>query len=190
MASVLGTAVHGVVEDLLTIEAPGPEAIGWMGDALDEALERRWLEAHTEFHRAPRHGRWKEDRRAHARDMAVHGLDLLLAAVGAEATTPDRITGGMWEAVRSLVLEVEVEATTFDDRLMGRIDLLLEDRDEAGQRIGFRVADLKTGRPPKDRLDSTVERQLLMYRTSFLYGIPGRPFEPRDGTPRTDPSTR
>ena len=175
MASVLGTAVHGVVEDLLTIEAPGPEAIGWMGDALDEALERRWLEAHTEFHRAPRHGRWKEDRRAHARDMAVHGLDLLLAAVGAEATTPDRITGGMWEAVRSLVLEVEVEATTFDDRLMGRIDLLLEDRDEAGQRIGFRVADLKTGRPPKDRLDSTVERQLLMYRDLISVRHPGTP---------------
>lgn len=175
MASVLGTAVHGVVEDLLAIEAPGPEAIGWMGDALDEALERRWLEAHTEFHRAPRHGRWKEDRRAHARDMAVHGLDLLLAAVGVEATAPDRIKGGMWDAVRSLVLEVEVEATTFDDRLMGRIDLLLEDRDEAGQRIGFRVADLKTGRPPKDRLDSTVERQLLMYRDLISVRHPGTP---------------
>ena len=55
----------------------------------------------------------------------------------------------MWKQVQSIVLANEGTLVSECGRLMGRLDLLVADIDENGKSIGWIVADLKTGRPPK-----------------------------------------
>ena len=58
---------------------------------------------------------------------------------------------------------------------MGRLDLLIADRDEEGNTVGWIVADLKTGRPPDGEIYETVSRQLRLYRDLVMANNPNHP---------------
>ena len=59
--------------------------------------------------------------------------------------------------------------------MMGRLDLLFADVDDAGEMRGWLVADLKTGNAPSTALKPEVNRQLRMYRDILLANNPAAP---------------
>ena len=65
-------------------------------------------------------------------------------------------------------MAVEGELVTKDGQLMGRLDLLLANVDDAGNLTGWLVAELKTGKPQQGKLKPEVNRQLRMYRDILL----------------------
>ncbi len=88
---------------------------------------------------------------------------------------PRLLTIGMWKQVQAIVLANEGTLVSECGRLMGRLDLLVADIDENGKSIGWIVADLKTGRPPKVSLNEKVSRQLRFYRDLLKENNPDHP---------------
>ena len=93
---------------------------------------------------------------------------MLLDHVGIQGLAHERVTVALWKKIQSLVIAVEGELVTKDGQLMGRLDLLLANVDDAGNLTGWLVADLKTGKPPQGKLKPEVNRQLRMYRDILL----------------------
>jgi hypothetical protein len=58
--------------------------------------------------------------------------------------------------------------------LIGRLDLLISDIQD-GKSVGWIVADLKTGNPPKVHLNEKVSRQLRFYRDLLKQNNPDHP---------------
>jgi len=170
MAAALGTAVHASIEDLIAVDLTGREAAsaGWLPDEMERVLLARWEEEKINFHATPRHPDWKQDKYSNARKQQLGGVELLLRHAGAPALNPKVVSVALWRRVQSLVIACEGELRTKDGRLMGRLDLLLADVDDAGKVVGWKVADLKTGRVPQGELYDTVQRQLLLYRDILL----------------------
>ena len=79
-------------------------------------------------------------------NAAKGGIVLLLDHIGAKHLGHEQVTVALWRHLQSLTIAVEGELVTSDGRLMGRLDLLFADVDDAGQLQGWLVADLKTGR--------------------------------------------
>ena len=100
---------------------------------------------------------------------------MLLDHVGVRSLEQDRITGALWRRIQKLAIAVEGELKTSDGRLMGRLDLLMGDINDAGELVGWLVADLKTGRTPETELKVDVNRQLRMYRDILLANNPNAP---------------
>ena len=58
---------------------------------------------------------------------------------------------------------------------LGRLDLLMADVDDAGNMVGWLVADLKTGKAPQGELKQEVNRQLRLYRDILQSNNPNGP---------------
>ena len=99
-----------------------------------------------------------------AYDGLVGALRILFSKSGIERFALSDVTIEMWKQVQSIVLANEATLVSECGRLMGRLDLLVSDIDENGKSMGWIVADLKTGRPPKVSLNEKVSRQLRFYR--------------------------
>lgn len=177
MAAALGTAVHASIEDLVAIDMSGYENAqsGWLPAIMATVLKERWEEEKENFFATPRHPDWKEDKYSNAKLQQCGGVELLLRHAGAPGLSPNSVTAALWKRVQALVIACEGELRTKDGRIMGRLDLLLADVDENNNIIGWRVADLKTGRVPEDELYDTVRRQLLLYRDILLANNPDAP---------------
>ena len=162
----LGTAIHASIEDLLNMDiSDRPKAsMGWLPEVGEAFLKDRWNEEKDAFHATPRHGRWKDDRWKEAVDGHRGGIDLLLRWVGVEGLSHERITAALWTRVQERMIAVEGELISRDGRLGGRVDLLLNEVDDAGETVAWVVADLKTGRTPEGKLKPEVDRQLRFYR--------------------------
>jgi len=177
MAASLGTAVHASIEDLLNLdlESRAPEETGWLLNTAAERLKARWEEEKAVFLSTPRRPAWAEKKWPDAVKQQRNGITMLLDHIGQRQHPHDEVTVGLWRRLQAQTLAVEGELVTNDGRLMGRLDLLLADVDEAGRTTGWLVADLKTGRPPKDALKPEVNRQLRMYRDILLANNPEAP---------------
>jgi CRISPR/Cas system-associated exonuclease Cas4 (RecB family) len=177
MAAALGTAVHASIEDLVAIDMNGYESTqsGWLPKIMATVLKERWEEEKGNFLATPRHPDWKEDKYSNAQTQQRGGVELLLRHAGAPGLSPNSVTAALWKRVQALVIACEGELRTKDGRIMGRLDLLLADVDEENNIIGWRVADLKTGRVPEGELYDTVRRQLLLYRDILLANNPDAP---------------
>lgn len=177
MAAALGTAVHASIEDLIALDLSGMQDSDarWLPDEMARVLRERWEEEKVNFLATPRHPDWKEDKYSNAKRQQLGGLELLLRHVGAPALDPKMVTVALWRRVQALVIACEGELRTKDGRLMGRLDLLLADVDATGTVIGWKVADLKTGKLPDGELYDTVQRQLLLYRDILLSNNPDHP---------------
>ena len=177
MAASLGTAIHASIEDLLNMDiSDRPKAsMGWLPEVGEAFLKDRWNEEKDAFHATPRHGRWKDDRWKEAVDGHRGGIDLLLRWVGVEGLSHERITAALWGRVQERMIAVEGELISRDGRLGGRVDLLLNEVDDAGETVAWVVADLKTGRTPEGKLKPEVDRQLRFYRDLLLANNPSAP---------------
>jgi hypothetical protein len=177
MAASLGTAVHASVEDILQVDLSNKNDSDthWLPELAEDFLKTRWAEEKELFMATPRRPMWKEKEWDKAKRMQRSAIRMLLAFIGAEGTTPLQVTVAMWKALLSRVIAVEGELRTSDNRLMGRLDMLLADVDSDGKIKSWVVADLKTGRAPEDDLKPEVQRQLLLYRDILLSNNPNAP---------------
>ena len=164
MAASLGTAVHASIEDLLQVDLAGREGqeTHWLPQMAEDFLKIRWEEEKKIFMATPRRPMWKEKEWDKAKRMQRGALRMLLDFVGAEGLTPLKTSIALWRSLLARVIAVEGELRTSDNRLMGRLDMLFADIDSEGNLAGWIVADLKTGRAPKEELKPEVQRQLLL----------------------------
>ncbi|HJL96559.1 MAG TPA: PD-(D/E)XK nuclease family protein [Candidatus Poseidoniaceae archaeon] len=177
MAASLGTAVHASVEDLLNLDISGrPDAeSGWLPKEGERLLKLRWDEEKAIFDATPRRPKWKEEKWNEAIRNQRGAVMMLLDHVGVRSLEQEQITAALWRRIQKLTIAVEGELKTADGRLMGRLDLLMGDVNDAGELIGWLVADLKTGRIPEGKLKTDVNRQLRMYRDILLANNPNAP---------------
>ena len=138
-------------------------------------LKNRWEEEKEIFHNTPRRPNWKEDKWSEAVAHQRGGIRLLLDHIGINGLDQKNITGGLWRKIQSLAIAVEGELKTSDGKLMGRLDLLMADVDDAGHMVGWLVADLKTGKAPQGELKQDVNRQLRLYRDILQSNNPSGP---------------
>jgi hypothetical protein len=177
MAASLGTAVHASIEDLLLTDYShiGNQEDGWLPQEAERILKLRWEEEKGVFMNTPRRPKWKEEKWKEAIKQQRGGVIMLLDHVGIQGLEHKRITGALWRKIQKHAIAVEGELKTKDGRLMGRLDLLLADVNEAGEMTGWLVADLKTGRTPEKKLKTEVNRQLRLYRDILLDNNPNAP---------------
>ena len=123
----------------------------------------------------PRRPDWKDAKWSEAKKQQRGGIVLLLDHINAKHLAHEQVTVALWRHLQSLTIAVEGELKTSDGRLMGRLDLLFADVDDAGEMQGWLVADLKTGNAPTKALKPEVNRQLRMYRDILLANNPAAP---------------
>tara|TARA_Y100001935_G_scaffold254498_2_gene263738 strand:+ start:2965 stop:4023 length:1059 start_codon:yes stop_codon:yes gene_type:complete len=177
MAASIGTAVHASVEDLLQHDYThiGNSQDDWLPQEGERLLRIRWEEEKAVFFATPRRPQWKEEKWKEALNHQRGAIRLLLDHVGISGLNHTKITGALWRRIQSLAIAVEGELKTNDGKLMGRLDLLMADVDANGRMVGWLVADLKTGRAPKDQLKLEVNRQLRLYRDILRSNNPDGP---------------
>ena len=177
MAASLGTAVHASIEDLLLNDysSIGNQQDDWLPKEAIRVLKLRWEEEKEVFMNTPRRPKWKEEKWKEAVKQQRGGVIMLLDHIGIQGLDHKRITGALWRKIQKHAIAVEGELKTKDGRLMGRLDLLLADVNEAGEMTGWLVADLKTGRTPDKKLKTEVNRQLRLYRDILLDNNPNAP---------------
>ena len=176
MAASLGTAIHNSVEDLCNLDLDGRdgEEVGWLPEAVKEAMDRNWEAEREVFLATPRHPRWKEDRLPKARAGLAGALSILMSRTNAAERSLPKVSVGVWRQVQQRVLATESNLVSDCGRLTGRLDLLLSEPDEQGKERWI-VADLKTGNPPESSLDEKVDRQLRLYRDILKQSKPEHP---------------
>ena len=158
---------------------------GWLPLQAERFLKARWDEEKEVFMATPRRPDWKDAKWSEAKKQQRGGIVLLLDHINAKHLAHEQVTVALWRHLQSLTIAVEGELRTSDGRLMGRLDLLFADVDEAGEMQGWLVADLKTGNAPTKALKPEVNRQLRMYRDIILANNPAAPPSvPKGGTPR------
>ena len=166
MPAAIGTAVHNSVEDQcnLDLSAKDNSEIGWLPPTSKAVLDRHWALERDIFLATPRHPRWKDEMITKAHDGLVGALNILFSKSNMGKVGLSEVTVAQWKQVQSIVLSNEGTLVSECGRLMGRLDLLVADLDENGDSKGWIVADLKTGNPPKQKLNEKVSRQLRFYR--------------------------
>ena len=177
MPIVIGNAVHNSVEDICNIDMSDRDISekAWLPKLSAEILSNHWQLQKDIFFEMKRHSGWKKDSYNKAREGLNKALLMLLSQAKILEVDLSKITIGMWNKVREIILANEGTMNSECGKLMGRLDLLLKDLDQGGNQIGWIVVDLKTGRPPKDNLSETVNRQLRFYRDLLILINPNHP---------------
>ena len=190
MPAAMGTAVHNSVEDLcnLDLSSKDGDETGWLPPTAKAVLDRHWIAERDTFLSTPRHPRWKDEMITKAHDGLVGALNILFSKSSIGKVALSEVTVEQWRSVQSIVLANEGTLKSEDGRLMGRLDLLVADIDENGVSKGWIVADLKTGNPPKQKLNEKVSRQLRFYRDLLKENNPDHPPVPVSYTHLTLPT--
>ncbi|MEE2650151.1 MAG: PD-(D/E)XK nuclease family protein [Candidatus Thermoplasmatota archaeon] len=176
MPASMGNAIHNSVEDMCNLDLTGKddEETGWLPLTAKAVLDRHWQIERDLFLEAPRHPRWKSELITKAHDGLVGALNILFAKAHIPPTQLPQVSIGTWREVQEIVLANEATLVSECGRLMGRLDLLISDIQD-GKSVGWIVADLKTGNPPKAQLDEKVSRQLRFYRDLLKQNNPDHP---------------
>ncbi len=158
MPAAMGTAVHNSVEDLCNLDLSDKDdsEIAWLPPTSKAVLDRHWALERDIFLATPRHPRWKDEMITKAHDGLVGALNILFSKSNMGKVALSEVTVAQWKQVQSIVLSNEGTLVSECGRLMGRLDLLVADLDENGDSKGWIVADLKTGNPPKQKLNEKV----------------------------------
>ncbi len=176
MPASLGTAIHNSVEDLCNMEISDrdEDEVGWLQSTARDVLEEKWEAERKEFMDTPRHPRWKPEMLPRAFEGLVGALSILFEKAALPKSELKEVTIHSWRKVQDIVLATEDTLESDCGRLMGRLDLLILDKESEGGE-GWIVADLKTGRPPRTELSEKVSRQLLLYRDLMKQRNPEHP---------------
>tara|TARA_Y100001968_G_scaffold325311_1_gene366330 strand:+ start:1986 stop:3161 length:1176 start_codon:yes stop_codon:yes gene_type:complete len=176
MPASMGTAIHNSVEDLCNLDLVGMRDAesGWLDIASKEALDRHWEIERQIFQDTPRHPRWKPELITKANEGLRGALGILLVRARKPQRNLSDVTVRCWKEVQSMVLANEGYLESICGRVMGRLDLWIAEYKD-GEVAEWIVADLKTGRPPKEALDLKVNRQLRLYRDLLKQNNPDHP---------------
>ncbi len=176
MPASMGNAIHNSVEDLCNLELTGKndEETGWLPSTAKTVLDQHWQIEHDLFFETPRHPRWKPELITKAHNGLVGALNILFMKAHIPPTQLSQISIGTWRELQEIVLANESTLSSECGRLIGRLDLLISDIQD-GKSVGWIVADLKTGNPPKVHLNEKVSRQLRFYRDLLKQNNPDHP---------------
>ncbi|HIG34554.1 MAG TPA: hypothetical protein EYQ11_06760 [Candidatus Poseidoniales archaeon] len=176
MPASLGTAIHNSVEDLCNLELSNREGdeVGWLQSTARDVLEGNWEDERKEFMGTPRHPRWKPEMFPKAFEGLVGALSILFEKAALPKSELTEVSIQSWRKVQAIILATEATLESDCGRLLGRLDLLILDKESEGKE-GWIVADLKTGKPPRTELSEKVSRQLLFYRDLMKQRNPEHP---------------
>jgi|TARA_B110001454_G_scaffold214090_1_gene233340 hypothetical protein len=177
MPASLGNAVHNSVEDICNLDVTGRDdsEVGWLSQSMKEILDKNWAIEKQIFLETPRHPRWKPQLISKAREGLVGALNILFSKSKHSKKKFSEVSISDWKRIQSIVLLNEGTLVSEDSKLIGRLDLLIDNLDDNGKSKGWIVADLKTGKPPKKDLNERVSRQLLFYRDLLKETTPNHP---------------
>jgi len=177
MPASLGNVIHNSMEEICNLDFNGHDEsqVGWLSELMRETVDKHWLLEKEIFLKTPRRSSWKAQSIGKAREGLVGAVKLLLSKTKHSETRFAEISIGDWREIKSIVISTEESLTSKDGKLIGRLDLLIDDLDEYGNSKGWIVADLKTGKPPNSTLNDKVKRQLLFYRDLLKQIKPNHP---------------
>ncbi len=166
MPIVIGNTIHNSVEDICNLEIlnKGDDEKNWLPKLAKKTLDHHWKLQKDIFFNTPRHPKWKQNSYNKAFEGLNKALYMLLSHVKIDDVKLSNVTLRMWKKIKINILANEGTMNSRCGKLMGRLDLLLRDFDDEGNESGWIVVDLKTGKPPKEKLSNTINRQLLFYR--------------------------
>ena len=176
MPASIGTVIHNSVEDLcnLNLELVNTNEDGWFYEVSKEIFQKQWSAEKKIFLATPRHSRWKDDLLEKSFQGLMGAVNILLSKAELDISNPSEISINSWKSVQKII--ISTEGTLFSEcgRITGRLDLLISEI-RKGKSLGWIVADLKTGKPPKVELDKKVSRQLRLYRDLVVSNHPNHP---------------
>ena len=183
MPASLGNAVHNSVEDICNFDITnrGNFETDWLTKSMKEILDKHWAIEKKIFLETPRRPRWKPHLISKAREGLIGALNILFNKCKIDNKKFSEVSIGDWKKIQSLLLLNEGTLVSKDGKLIGRLDLLVDDIDSNGHSKGWIVADLKTGKPPKETLNQRVVRQLLFYRDLLKETTPDHPSVTAEG---------
>ena len=163
MAASLGNVIHNSMEEIcnLNFNDLNDFEVGWLPKIMKDTIDKHWLIEKEIFLNTPRRPNWKSQSISKAREGLAGALNLLFSKTNHNGKKFSEISVKDWKEIKSIVLSNEESLMSKDGKLIGRLDLLIDDLDDQGQSKGWIVADLKTGKPPSSGLNKNVTRQLL-----------------------------
>ena len=183
MPASLGNVIHNSMEEICNLDFEGEDdsEVGWLSKVMKKTVDKHWAIEKENFLNTPRRPNWKSQSIGKAREGLVGALNLLFSKTKFEGKKFSEISIKDWNEIKSIVLSNEESLISNDGRLIGRLDLLIDDLDEDGNSKGWIVADLKTGKPPNSILNEKVTRQLLFYRDLLKETKPNHPSVSAEG---------
>tara|TARA_B110000008_G_scaffold90643_1_gene92880 strand:+ start:59 stop:1216 length:1158 start_codon:yes stop_codon:yes gene_type:complete len=183
MPASLGNAIHNSMEEICNLDVKDRDdlEIGWLSNSMKEILDKHWEIEKKLFLETPRKPKWKPHLISKAREGFIGALNILFTRVSFAEKKFSEVSIGDWKNLQSILLLNEGSLASEDGKLIGRLDLLVDDLDENGKSKGWIVADLKTGKPPKENLNERVVRQLLFYRDLLKEITPEHPLVTAEG---------
>lgn len=176
MPASVGTVIHNSVEDLCNIDLElmntGKEA--WFKEVSTDIFEKQWSIEKKIFLDTPRHSKWKDELFDKSFQGFMGAVNILLSKAGLQISSSSEISYNCWKTVQKIIIVNEGSLVSECGKITGRLDLLLSEIRE-GKTIGWIVADLKTGKPPRLELDKKVSRQLRLYRDLVEINNPNHP---------------
>ena len=154
MPASLGNVIHNSMEEICNLDFEGEDdsEVGWLSKVMKKTVDKHWATEKEIFLNTPRRPNWKSQSIGKAREGLVGALNLLFSKTRFEGKNFSEISIKDWNEIKSIVLSNEESLISNDGRLIGRLDLLIDDLDEDGNSKGWIVADLKTGKPPNSCL--------------------------------------
>jgi hypothetical protein len=171
------------MEEICNLDFTGHDdsEVGWLSKIMKKTIDKQWLIEKEIFLNTPRRPSWKSQSIGKAREGLVGALNLLLNKTKFAGKKFSEITIKDWNEIKLIVISNEESLISNDGRLIGRLDLLIDDLDKDGNSKGWIVADLKTGKPPNSILSEKVTRQLLFYRDLLKESKPNHPSVSAEG---------
>ncbi len=183
MPASLGNAIHNSMEEICNLDVTDRDDLekGWLSKTMKEILDKHWEIEKKIFFETPRKPRWKPHLISRAREGFIGALNILFTRISLDKKKFSEVSIRDWKNLQSILLLNEGSLTSEDGKLIGRLDLLVNDLDINGESKGWIVADLKTGKPPKKDLNERVIRQLLFYRDLLKETTPEHPLITAEG---------
>lgn len=177
MAASLGNVIHNSMEEIcnLNFNDLNDFEVGWLPKIMKDTIDKHWSIEKEIFLNTPRRPNWKSQSISKAREGLVGALNILFSKTNHNGKKFSEISVKDWKEIKSIVLSNEESLMSKDGKLIGRLDLLIDDLDDQGESKGWIVADLKTGKPPSSGLNKNVTRQLLFYRDLLKETKPNHP---------------
>ncbi|MBT3601040.1 MAG: hypothetical protein HOE00_05465 [Euryarchaeota archaeon] len=183
MPASLGNAIHNSMEEICNLDVTDRDDLEteWLSKSMKEILDKHWKIEKKLFLETPRKPQWKPHLISKAREGFIGALNILFTRISLDKKKFSEVSIRDWKNLQSILLLNEGSLASEDGKLIGRLDLLVDDLDVNGKSKGWIVADLKTGKPPKKDLNERVVRQLLFYRDLLKETTPEHPLVTAEG---------
>ena len=129
MPASLGNVIHNSMEEICNLDFEGEDdsEVGWLSRVMKKTVDKHWAIEKENFLNTPRRPNWKSQSIGKAREGLVGALNLLFSKTKFEGKKFSEISIKDWNEIKSIVLSNEESLISNDGRLIGRLDLLIDD---------------------------------------------------------------